>query len=607
MPWIDTLQKRKIYLAGMVLILLLAAGLRLYALAADPPVHLSLSQGLNTDGPTTIMAGRNKVLFGAWEPFGGPNRVYYLFPAMSWLGWGVFGLLGVGFWQANFISVLMGLLSVGLLAAFARREFGPRVALLTALFMATDYAYLMYNRVPMVYTTAACGMALVLYCWSRGRRGHGGWFLLAGLGAGFNVLFVKLVGVAVIPAVGLGLLLLAWRRWRGGQAGVSSPVVLFGLGAAVAVGLWWLLIYLPETQFISNHYTAIVPTRTFNPVYGLVENIRFAVQSLLQFGIYSGFFVRLLPLVGLAYGYLFLRAGQWLAGDRRDWPLGEWVALGFLAGTALMLLASSHRPTRYLILLVPPMSLAAGLALEAWLQADRLALPRRFGRLYPLLIQAGLTYGVYQLLAAGVKLYNVAELGTGLGDYRAIGSVRTSYVLLGLALLPGIGGTFWLLWRVMEARRPDVRLPSPARRRRLALLAVVVVVGYSLVQYGAWAVAPRFSLLEASRQVGRELGPETVLGGAYAPTLALENEFPAILFYGINGRSPVVRRAVQQVGLTHLAVESDSAWIPGPFNDDWMGQYFPEMMERAVPVQSFELRGYRVIVYRLGPQAGDAK
>jgi hypothetical protein len=133
-------------------------------------------------------------------------------------------------------------------------------------------------------------------------------------------------------------------------------------------------------------------------------------------------------------------------------------------------------------------------------------------------------------------------------------------------------------------------------------LAVVGVVSYSLVQYGAWAIAPTFSLRDASRQVGELLEPETVLGGAYAPTLALENEFPAILFYGINGRNPANRQAVREANLTHLAVETDSAWIPGPFNDDWMRHYFPAMMEEAVLVQTFNLRGYLVNLYRLEQQ-----
>lgn len=175
----------KVYIWGGVAILLLATALRVYALTADAPSHLSFSQGVQTDGPMTIGAARDKALFGSWYPFGGPARQFHVFPASSLLAYGFFYILGAGYWQANFSVVVTGLLSIALIAGFARAQFGRRVALLSAFFMAINFPYLMYNRIPVVYGVLACGMAFALYSWGRGLRQPAWFFVLQSISYDF--------------------------------------------------------------------------------------------------------------------------------------------------------------------------------------------------------------------------------------------------------------------------------------------------------------------------------------------------------------------------------------------------------------------------------------
>jgi len=104
-------------------------------------------------------------------------------------------------------------------------------------------------------------------------------------------------------------------------------------------GIGWLHLFRVTT--IQTILPSDVATRTFNLEHGLEENVRFAVVSVLQFGIYSGFFVRIFVLFALAYGYLFYRGGQSLGKNRPTLPMSEIIVLLYLAFTILMLLAST--------------------------------------------------------------------------------------------------------------------------------------------------------------------------------------------------------------------------------------------------------------------------
>jgi 4-amino-4-deoxy-L-arabinose transferase-like glycosyltransferase len=579
----------RIYMWSMVAILLVAAGLRVYALTADLPLHISLSQGATTDGPTTVLAGRNMVLFGAWNPFGEEKNFFYIFPAMSWISYATFRLLGVGLWQANLISVVAGLLAIVFMAAFAREQFGWRASLFTALFMTTNYLYLMYNRTSMVYTPLTCGLAMALYFWQRGLS-RTGWFFLSGLVAGFSMLFIKIPGVALLPALLIGLFILARRRHRAGQTNVYKPGLFFGSGLLVSGCLWLLLIYVPESRLLNTHFTKDV--HTFSAAAGLEENIRFALQSVLQFGIRSGFFLQMLPLFIVAYLYLFFRTMQALTSNRHQLPLAEIVALLYLLGVVTTFLASANRPTRYLIVLVPPMSLVAGLALENWLKAAHHRWPVAFSRWLPPLMMLSLTYFYYQLLAAFVKGSSLLRYRTGVADFRVISDGSQLFGLLGVGLVLGLATTLVFLWQ--SSHRRGLRVQLPPRELRLGLAILIVTSGMLIDagQYVAWAHSPQFSILEASRQLEDDLGKGTILGGPYAYVLAIENRLPAILFY-----TNTPDEVVAAMPFTHLLVESDSLLENGPFNDQTFREDLPDLMQHTKLVRTYVLRGYTVKVY----------
>jgi len=578
-----------VYRWGMVGILLLATVLRVYALEADLPLHISLSQGATTDGASTVIAGRNKALFGEWNPHGAPRNYLYLYPAMSWLSYLFFYLLGAGFWQANLIPAFAGLLSIVFMAAFARVGFSRRVALLAALFMAISYPFLMYNRTPMNYTPLTCGLAMSLYLWQKGLR-RAGWFFLAGLTTAFSILFIKILGIAAVPGMMFGLIALGRHPSERDRRWVTKSVLLYLAGLAAGSVLWYCCIYVPQSQMLDTFFEKTI--HTFDPALGIEENIRFAIQSLLQLGTRSGFLLQTFPIFFLSYFYLFLRGAQMLTGDRGRLDPSEIVAVWLLIGTILILWSSANQPTRYLIVLVPPMSLVAALALDRGLVIGQKRWPTTASLWLPPFLMIGLSYLCYQLLANAFKTLALLKYQTGLADFRVIANEITTFRLLLAAVGMGTVGAMVPLRAMLRNRGHLIPLPGP--RVCCWLVAGFVVASLLLDggQYLHWAREPQFSIVEASRQIERDLDSDAVLGGPYAYVLALENKLPAVRFF-----THMPPDVVQNLPFTHLVVESDSLLENGPFNDEIMYQRYPELMARTELIHTYTLRGYLVRTY----------
>ena len=577
------------YLAALLLILLLAFGLRVYELEADAPTDVSPTQELVVDGPATITGGRNRALFGVWEPAPSPLKAHKYYPFMNWLAYAFFSMLGVGLWQANFISVVTGILTVALVAAFAREHFGRRASLLGALFVAVNYVFITYNRDPMAYTTVSFAMVLSLYLWGRGKA-HPGWYAAAGAVSVFGALFIKLPVIAFVPAGLLGLFVLIWRRReRRLQPRSFRSLLLFGAVGGLVLGLWYFFYYRPQAAVVSQGYYA----RTFNLAYGLEENLRFAVQSVLQLGVDFGFVMRMLPLFALAYGYAFYRAMQYFSRQRPQLPAAEIVALAFLASTTVMLWFTAIRPLRFQILLIPLLAVVAGRALDVWLRSERLSLPTSFGRLYPLLVYGGSVYFFYQVLAALLMLYRVARADAGPLSGEVALSVLMQYIVLVVALGLGMVSTLLFLW--WATREPERPLLLPARSWRwgIAIAILLLAAGGQLLQYGIWARAPQYSVVDASRRLGEVLDPATTtLGGSYAPTLAMENELPVVWFYGDTDGTTLV-----STPFTHVAVETVSPVAEAYTNDARLRDNVPELMRKMKVVHTYRVRDYLVTIY----------
>jgi hypothetical protein len=592
--------QKRLYLFTFVLILILATLLRIYSLEADAPINLSLVRGLTTDGPTTIAAARSKIHFDTWVPETRVYNSYSSFPLMSWLAYSIFYFLDVGYWQANFVSVITGLLSVAMFTAFSARHFGRRMALLTALFLATNYVYVMYNRIPMVYTTLNLAIGIALYCWGSGIR-RSVWLFGSILISLLSIFFLKLAGIAFFMATVASLLILVGRGKSALPRRFSLPVVFLSLTALCFIAVASFFFLAPQPMEQLAQYAREFRGRTFNPAHGGLENIRFAVQAMLQFGIYSSFFARMVPLFILSYGYLLYRGSQLFSINRRMLPASELIILLYLLFTTLLLMAVRSEPLRYMTLLIPPMSMLSALALDRWLERDHAVLPVPFNRFFPVYLQLASVYFLYQLLAAAVKLFNALRLQTGVADVRLILDGATRFTLLFFALLPATLMTIAVLWWILQAKQTSIPLPPIRTRVYIALFFIAASVSSDFYQYFTWARAPQFTLVQASRQIAHYLPESAVLGGPYANVLSLENRLSAYHFFLQEVHSPGLAEQWRNFEQLYLTLEAESLWASGDQDYLWMVERFPDLMQHARLAHSFDLRGEVIHIYEVKP------
>lgn len=583
------------FIGAVTVMLLLAFGLRSYALEADAPHYLSISQGLTTDGANTVFAGRNKALFGQWSPeLKGYPGVDQSTLAMDWASFITFKLLGVGYWQGGYLAVLISLLMIAVVVAFAKQQFGNRAALLAALFLTTNYPFLIYNRIPVAYTMVGLVMALTLYC--LGRSPGNALFLVASIALTvFGIVSVKIAAIASLPMVIVGSSILIFRRYLPRQKKKTRLFLLIGL---LTLAIIALVAISPGGISVLNR----VQVRTLNFEYGLVENIRFLVTSTLEFGIYSAFFVRMLPLFGLSFGYVFFRVAQYVSGNSPILSFGEIMGLMYLIGVAGMLLLSIQQPTRHLILLVPPMSLISALAIEKMLQTRKLKTSSNLGYFFPIIVFLGLTYLYYQLLAAVYRVVVAFGMGTSLGDYDTITPLPTLHIILVVALVIAFLTTIPMIAVVSGSGKRLNALLAPGRLRFVVVILIAILFLGDLYQYTAWARSPEYSIVVASRQIKEDLGSDIVLGGAYAAVLGMENDIPGILFFEKPLRNPEYQQRVLDSDLTHIAMEAESIFGEIPINDQVMREHAPEFVDHLQLLKTYFVRGYYVRVYEIGKQ-----
>jgi len=170
-----------------------------------------------------------------------PSHVYWM-PLPS-----ILAALGLRLWGDSFraaqvpfiaLAALLPLVSYGLSRALGG---GRRQAWATALFIAFNGFYLPFWAMPDAFAAFALAGSLSLIALGQGLAGLGsrrldGWFLLAGLAAGFGHL-ARADGLLLL-LVGLGMIVWEQTRQRRFVVGLSSCVILL-LGYLAVMGPWF--------------------------------------------------------------------------------------------------------------------------------------------------------------------------------------------------------------------------------------------------------------------------------------------------------------------------------------------------------------------------------
>lgn len=222
-------------LAALLLVLLLAAGMRLIHLDDIMP-EMSSDHVEKIRDAWRVSQGNYQVFFaniGGREPF----QMY----AMALLA-GVPGL-GFNFYTLKFLSALEGIVAVLLITLAARTVIGGRegrlAALLTATLVAVSYWHLVLSRMGLriVLTTAVVGL-LLFFLYRALRHNRRGDFLAAGLVTGLGLYTyqaTRMLPLVILAGVALALLQYPARQ-RLALIRNLAALVLIALAAFIPLG-----------------------------------------------------------------------------------------------------------------------------------------------------------------------------------------------------------------------------------------------------------------------------------------------------------------------------------------------------------------------------------
>ena len=410
MSWLRTPEvsnPRRALISALFLITLLGATLRLHGLTEQPPLR---------DETLSAFTAENYVehgLFGPTMPFHPNLRNHVLYASTRLLGTGVAGLRGP--------SVVMGILSLPLLALLVLRLTGDRLAAgIAAFFLAIDPVHITFSRqsIQEVHTAFWILLAVLLALQAfdeQWRLDRIAWLPLAGIGFGLAIASKHHGVFPLLVCLGLSLVS-ATRQSRWDR-------VAFAAASLVLVPLTvYLLTYLPW----------------FGRGYGLREWLPMQLALLAEMVTHTGYVDSstiddrpwqwfLKPLMG--YGnFSHIDGRSWVTiamGNPLTWmlvlPAVFYLLLGQRSNRGVMLLqllfwasylplALSLRPI-WLLSSVAVLPFAVGLVgrfLSSWVPIEqrRWLIAFSLGALvvslllYPLATARGLDYGYLQPLVA---------------------------------------------------------------------------------------------------------------------------------------------------------------------------------------------------------------
>jgi 4-amino-4-deoxy-L-arabinose transferase-like glycosyltransferase len=530
---------------GLALILIIAAGLRIQHIKADPPLilpALSGSAGVYFDEGIYCHNARNKILFGRWI-MDEWNPLVYNAPLtlIYFLG---FKLFGISIVTVKVINILFSLLGILLFHAGLRTYVSSGQALALSGLFALDFYGLMYNRIGLLENFSSLCFLLSFFLFVRARGRHGLTFVL-----GLTVTLTALSKYLFLYFLISTLLAIAYQARRRSDLRLLVSFLAGGL----AVGLpWFFGIYLPfRTTFskIGSGWGMLSLPRSFSQVWSnLVHNPLARYFQLLPTA------ALLLILFGGLMLVRFLRS----KGADRLRELDFFIFL-WIAGAVLSMGILNYRPLRYYLPMWPALYLAISLLIK-----DRDWIRTQSRWFWPLaLIPAALFIPLFGYLTTRPSAFFIFPL------------VLRAFIYLSLA-----GVVLYFIVR------------PPALKRYLEGLVLAVMLGTSLFLYvGNFYLHPTYQLEAASRYL-ETLPPGSVLMGQEALRLTLGTPVKALMTYEnwFNDEDLFVRYQP-----THLIVLDKF----GDMEMGWIKRKYPEIAPRLDLVRKFPVWNTTMSLYRV--------
>jgi hypothetical protein len=582
-------ETKKRMLLIFLLFLLVSAAVRVIYPSADAPFDISWSQGPSTD-PSYYLApavdfargGAFKAISSSWNT-----------PGYSILYLPVFLLFGVGFAQANLMTVFLSLVGLFFFFLILRKIEDEKILFFACLFWALTFMWAMFNRIPIIYTVMVMYMLIAVWLWIKGVDRPiyfvGAWAVLL-----LAMLFIKVIAAALVPAFLIGHLVIYLSRGKPTRSTAITGILVL-LFTAIAV---FLIVLMARFFDLSPIDVAAgrIKTHMREDLFG--DNI---LLYLFNFGA-SGSVIEKNPVIAfLAYCYLiFFTKDLFLKridlSGKKDLILvlfTAWMVFG-----AVATIFFRYAPPRFFLFLYPPMFVLAAAALSRFLEPT----PRQnLGYGFYLVLPFWLIFLVFRFLL--IALFYVADnyqafviglrfsLPTAKNILSVLNFASSFYFLLSVSLVVSIiitAATFLIDRRAAEGKPKSVVRPSI----RVAVAGVIVfffLVGQTTMLW-TWFTKPRHTLLEASRDIAAIVGKDANIAGPYAHPLTMENGLKHLYMTFWNPKLTPPCERFRRNAVTHLAIDTTNGLA-------YIDAGYPDTYRCMVLIDTFYVRGNPVDLY----------
>jgi len=594
-------------------ILLVAVGLRFFDLDADPPVGISWSQGLYTDGPIVVHNARNAVLWGTPILDYGEDMYWYpLSHVTALLGFRFFGVSSA---TARGTAAALSVATIFCIAFALSLDARPRVALIAAGLLSISFPHAVYSRLPLAEPAMVLLMAFAFLAFVAAETTRRtGLMAVAGFLAMASPLFGK-AHAAYFPAVGILALLTGEAAWR------KRRVFAYSAGAVVCVVVWAAVLLLPHGKGIVDrvmHESVVKHQVSPSSSNFILES----ATNALVMGARSGFLSR--DFITVLLGFLALPV---LLVRRDSTGIGAgvgvrfaafWLVLGWVSLACVKLPAP-----RYLLAVFPPLAVLAGALLSE--MSSLTITGRSAGSARDAASAAGSNTKKVQSKRPDRRDENRATARAG--GWRLIALIVVSCLAclvvachfsalsVPLPSLGGVVGLFpsdrddgypWTLipfavlgaavWTWMVCWRTSASVP-----RALPAALTVLAILLSIVQFARWVPARTHYLVSAGRGIGQLLADDAHLLGAYANAVCLDNGLHVSPYFGPEYTGPEHDPDLfAHYGISHVV-------LVAPGDHRTLQERYPEIYAGLLPVAAFpfeSLYSNRILLCRVPSESG---
>jgi hypothetical protein len=294
---------------GLAILAILLFAIRIYSLAAYPPIH-KIDEGWTLGWAMDYMqTGRISDRLMLNTSAASHSLPFFYGLLGLWLKF-----TGVGLWEARLFSFILVLVTIGLTMLAARNWYGTETALLTGVILSASAILALGERIRHDIGLAVAVAASVWLFTEAIKRGSKRLHLLAGMAIGFGY-FAHYHATFFGAVLAVGFYVPRYvQRLREGKCLPETEFWFYLLGGVAAGGIAFVLQTLPDLQgFLSNRLNISTNLSTMGQM--IVHNVfQITLDSQLE---------ALLIILGLA-GALSRRKLQ-------DWSLILCIVIGHLA------------------------------------------------------------------------------------------------------------------------------------------------------------------------------------------------------------------------------------------------------------------------------------